>query len=127
MPKSSSLTTRSVPFSSTVMLLRFEIAVHDARAMRRFERAAHRLQHAERVGRGESPAQLDELAQVGPFQESMHVKRPPVGELAELEDVDDVRWRIMLTAIASRKKRVTIGNRHGRLLAAQDFHRRRVA
>jgi len=97
-PKSSSLTTRLgavlSPFdvaATMKMLLAFEIAVDDAARVRGLERRADRLQVLEHLGRRDSSLVVEHAAQVGPLEQLHHVERPPVGQLAELVDVDDVR------------------------------------
>ena len=68
-----------------------EVAVDDAARVRRLERRADRLQVLQHLGRREAPLLVQHAAQVGPLEQLHHVERTPVGQLAELVDVDDVR------------------------------------
>ena len=103
-----------------------EIAVDDAARVRRLERRADRLQVLEHLGRRDAPLVVEHAAQVGALEQLHHVERPPVGQLAELVDVDDVR---VLDHVDRQRLAQEARDHLGRArqLATQDLDRRATA
>ena len=91
MPKSSSLTTCLPPALHDEDVAGLEIAVDDALVVRRLQRRADGLEDlVDLLGR-EAAALVEHRAQVGALEQLHDVERAPVGQLAELVDVHDVR------------------------------------
>ena len=91
MPKSSSLTTRLPPHRGDEDVAGLQIAVDDAQVVRRLQRRAHRLENLQHLARRETAALGQDRPQVDALEQLHHVERAPVGQIVELEDVDDAR------------------------------------
>ena len=70
---------------------RLEVAVDDAEIVRRLQRGADRLQNLQHLAGREAPALVQHRPQVDALEQLHHVERAPVGQIVELEDVDDAR------------------------------------
>ena len=99
-----------------------EIAVDDAHVVRRLQRRADRLEDLQHLGGREAAALVQDRPQVDPLEQLHHVERPAVGELAELEDVDDARVLDHVDGLRLLHE-ARDHLRRGRQLPAQHLHR----
>src|SRR5262245_65428326 len=70
---------------------RLEIAVNDSQVVRRLQGGADRIQNLEHLAGREPTALIQDRSEVDALEQLHDVERTSVGQIVELEDVDDAR------------------------------------
>ena len=83
--------TRLPPTLPMKMLLALRSRWTMPMLVRGLQRRADRLEDLQHLAGREAAALVQDRPQVDPLEQLHHVERPPVGEIVELEDVDDAR------------------------------------
>ena len=122
-PKSTSFTVRSVALADDEHVRRRDVGVDDAAIVRGGERVGELARDRDDLRRRQRAAMVDEVRQALALEQLHHEVRPAVGEVAEVEHVDDVgvsnaRGRARLAQEVLRRGGLALDD-----LVAQDLER----